>query len=99
MSESETSNFEDDESIIQTRDETDERAGDVAEVDWAEVWAIAGAEPGMALSRTQASLCVQVSDDCPPTSDGPARDYCERAVESGQLQPIGNGQLFVTGGA
>lgn len=90
-----------DEPIIQTgAAERADRAADVIDVDWSDVWAIAKAAPGEPLSPTQASLCVQVSDQCPPETDEPAREYLGRAVENGQLKPvssIGGADLFVTG--
>ncbi|AZH25268.1 hypothetical protein [Haloplanus aerogenes] len=90
-----------DESTIQTgAAERADRAADVTEVNWHDVWAIAKAAPGEPLSPTQASLCVQVSDQCPPETDEPAREYLGRAVEKGQLKPVssvGGADLFVTG--
>ena len=87
--------------VIQTgATERAERASDVTDVDWAGVWAIAGAEPGETLSPTQASLCVQVSDQCPGETDEGCREYLQRAIEEGQLKPVSNvggADLFVTG--
>lgn len=77
----------DEEPVIQTgRVEREERAEDVTDVDWSDVWAIAGAEPGDVLSPTQAALCVQVSGQCPPETDQGGREYIERAVEAGSLE-------------
>jgi len=89
------------EPILQTgAAERADRAADVTEVNWSDVWDIANAAPGEPLSPTQASLCVQVSDQCPPETDEPAREYLIRAVEKGQLKPVsrvGGADLFVTG--
>lgn len=98
MSEAE---LDDDERVIQTgSQERPDRAEDVTEVDWPEVWAIAKAAPGEPLSPTQASLCVQVSEQCPPETDEGGREYLKRAIEKGQLKPVssvGGADLFVTG--
>jgi len=89
------------EPILQTgAAERADRAADVTEVNWSDVWDIANAAPGEPLSPTQASLCVQVSDQCPGETDEGSREYLQRAIEEGQLKPVSNvggADLFVTG--
>jgi len=65
-----------DKPVIQTgATERADRAADVTDVNWSDVWVIADTAPGEPLSSTQASLCVQVSNQCPPETDEPAREY------------------------
>lgn len=85
--------------VIPTRDH--ETATEVGDVDWGDVWAIANAEPSEPLSHTQASLCVQVSDQTAHNSDETARAFVLTAIDEGHLKPVSDAfraDIFVIGG-